>query len=347
MDASSRWRRLRLLLLLMVPLVFAWFLRERYSWLPRRFELGGTVSKLAFSPDGAQLACVVNSRLVLLNLRNKQTAQTNTRFIGSVRALQFSPDGKTLVSAEGAPGGTIRLIDAKTGIQLKKLYSNWPSEGGSDIAFSPNGQYLLGVSCPGFEVTECKPTVWDTKNYRLLWRLTEKDAIYGISIRGIGVNEKSTQVSYITSPQVLRVRDIRNGELIKTVTLTINGQGYSPPSYFLDFDFSSQGKWIASKKWVAVNKSLAIQIWDAQGNEIQNWQTNYQNLHILTFSPDETILAAVDDTGIISMWELRTGKLLRTFGQRNKGIRSLTFSPDSRTLAVALADKTVYLQRVK
>ena len=88
----ARWRQLRLLFLLMAPLIFAWFLSERYSWLPRRFELSGTVTKMAFSPDGAQLACVVHSGLaglILINLRNKQTAQTSTRFIGDVRSLQF------------------------------------------------------------------------------------------------------------------------------------------------------------------------------------------------------------------------------------------------------------------
>ena len=67
----------------------------------------------------------------------------------------------------------------------------------------------------------------------------------------------------------------------------------------------------------------------------------------MIFSPDETILVGADYSGAITLWNVKTGKVLQTLGQRKKDVVTLAFSPDNRTLAVALADKTVYLQRVK
>ena len=64
---------------------------------------------------------------------------------GHVRAVTFSPDGKTLTSASN--DGTIRLWDAITGAVRQTL--EWDNNEISAVAFSPDGKTLASASYPG------------------------------------------------------------------------------------------------------------------------------------------------------------------------------------------------------
>jgi WD40 repeat protein len=64
----------------------------------------------------------------------------------------------------------------------------------------------------------------------------------------------------------------------------------------------------------------------------------------LTFSPDRKTLAAGLIDGSIKLWEIATGKELRTLNEQT--VQSLAFSPDGRTLASSSFDNTIKLWNV-
>src|SRR5204863_580240 len=62
-------------------------------------------------------------------------------YTGTIRAVTFSPDGKTLASVWD--GGTIRLWDMTAGKELDGKYY-----GGTSVAFSPDGKLLFSACNP-------------------------------------------------------------------------------------------------------------------------------------------------------------------------------------------------------
>src|SRR5205823_2837227 len=105
------------------------------------------------------------------------------------------------------------------------------------------------------------------------------------------------------------------------------------------FTLSPDGKLCAT--WCPVVTGYSVQVWDvATGKE---WRRLTRDWFVksLAFSPDSKMLAAGDDYGPISLWELQTGKeVLRLEGHQG-GVHALAFSPDGKQLASASDDTTV------
>jgi WD40 repeat protein len=71
----------------------------------------------------------------------------------------------------------------------------------------------------------------------------------------------------------------------------------------------------------------------------------------LRFSPDDKLLAALDHTGTVSIWDVSTGKGIRHFRTPQfRGYSSasepLAFSPDSKLIALACADRSLRVWEV-
>jgi WD40 repeat protein len=100
------------------------------------------VTALCFSPDGAELFA---GGLRELTVWNPSTG-TLVRRIGNLAprtfAIAFTPDGRKLAAAGGAPGeyGEVRLFDPATGARLTQISSSTDAVLG--LAFSPSGELL-------------------------------------------------------------------------------------------------------------------------------------------------------------------------------------------------------------
>ena len=63
----------------------------------------------------------------------------------------------------------------------------------------------------------------------------------------------------------------------------------------------------------------------------------------MAFSPDGTILASGSDNAIVDLWEVNTGREIRTLAGHTGSVLSVAFSPDGNTLASGSVDATVKL----
>ncbi len=114
-----------------------------------RDVIDDSVTSMAFSTDNQRL--VVGDVAGNLQMWDVNTYR-RTSFIRGQRsttsnyiyALEFSPDGETLVTAEGDPQAVIRVFDAVSLTQVA-AFSDARAEKARDLAFSPDGALLAAI----------------------------------------------------------------------------------------------------------------------------------------------------------------------------------------------------------
>ena len=67
----------------------------------------------------------------------------------------------------------------------------------------------------------------------------------------------------------------------------------------------------------------------------------------VSFSPDSKTLASGSADNTIKLWNLETGKKIRTLQGHEDIVLSVSFSPDGKTLASGSKDKTIKLQNLQ
>ena len=110
-----------------------------------------------------------------------------------------------------------------------------------------------------------------------------------------------------------------------------------------DIVFSPDGKWLATASGDP-GRYGSVQLWTAEagGCAKQGRDLLESNDAAFTaaFSADSKRLAAAGSDRAVRVWEVETGKLLRTIEDHSDWILGLAFSPDGHYLATASRDKT-------
>lgn len=112
--------------------------------------------------------------------------------------------------------------------------------------------------------------------------------------------------------------------------------------------FSPDGSTLVAASGITGLKGEAT-IWDLKSGEVSQRIGRDKHRDILfdaEFSPDGTLLATAGYDQVIHLWELASGKLLRSFPSHNGAIYDLAFSPDGTVLASASGDSTCKLWQV-
>ena len=113
--------------------------------------------------------------------------------------------------------------------------------------------------------------------------------------------------------------------------------------------FSPEGNMLAS---AGDDGDNTIRLWNTETGATlkvlryersQGW---VYHIHSIAFSPDGSILASAHGrgvSGIIRLWDVQTGEILKTLTGHRDAVYSVAFSPDGKTLASGSADETIRL----
>ncbi len=294
----------------------------------------GLIQDVAYSPDGNKLAVACRGGVWIYNAHSGQELALLSRGYSNENQCLFSPDGRTVVTIgrwNRQNGGTnLHLWDTTTWQHKMTLTNNLESAYNAlSIALSPDGRTLAAhgeVRGARYNDGRYSILLWDTTTWQHKMTIKDRD-IEWESHRSIVFSPDGYTLASVGS-NGLKIWNTSIGLPRATLTKSI---GFGYPSVA----FSPDGRILAC----APDDSL--QLWDTTTWKLMTTLESSVSASYrpVAFSPDgSTFAATVDEKAYI--WNTTTWIRIGVT-ERQDDVVSLTFSPDSTTLASANRNGTL------
>jgi WD40 repeat protein len=286
--------------------------RKELHQIPR--PAGHHLSPIALSPDGKTLAGTGKEGIRLWDAKKgREIRQLGTPHSGA-RTLVFSPDGKKLFADEL---GTIVCLDVATG-ESRRLEGH--SDSINNLTFSPDGKTLASVS------QDQSVRLWDAATGKERLR---SDAPTGAALAAYFTPDRKHIVT-ANQDQWIRVWDADSGRLVRR----FGRDDYrTSGSRIMCVALSPDGKTAAASH----DGDCAIILWDvSEGKELHRFGRGSKHIPMsLAFTPDGRTLVTGGYGKEACLWDVATGKEVRSVDAGNDAVFSVSVSGDGSLLALA------------
>ncbi len=263
----------------------------------------GPPAFLALSPDGKLLAWgTADGTLALWDFAADRKVFHAPRRPSSLAQAPFSPDGKTLASADGPD---VCLWETATGKLLARLKGHGAAV--TCLRFSGDGHVLASGG---------------TDHEIRLWDLASRSE--SCCLRGHAKAVQGLELS--ADGRVLASMDINGGFRLWGL---LEGAGEGKESLKLEIPNRRMPGLSPDGKLLAAGFGNALKLWDtATGKEASDRSGHEDEVLALAWSADGRTLASGGEDQAVRVWEASTGKVLAVrHGHRNR-VNRLIFLPD-------------------
>jgi WD40 repeat protein len=300
-----------------------------------RFTVGGgSVSRVALSPDGKRLAAAgTGGTVVLWNVTSREQRQLRGPK-ADVTALAFTADGSALVAEDS---DLARVVwDAATGRELlrspalvgHKKDPNfdrfWPVVAWLPEETKASYDAAFALSPSGGLVARCGYTlqVWELSTHKPRWSLPGKDQ----ATAAVRFSPDGRYLAARQAQDTVQLFDALTGTELRSLPLALPGP-----------DNGSQG-FPVPRGVSGEDGAEADTLFPDYGVAVGGEPANFPGV----FSADGAYLVTVDGPSLL-VAQTATGTTLSLPGGHRGGFLDVAFSPDARTLATTGADGTVLL----
>lgn len=292
-----------------------------------------------FSRDGKMLASASwDGTIKLWDAKSGRELRTLAGHRWGVYKAVFSPDGKKLASA--SRDGTVKVWDVATGANIQTLPAE--SLAVKSVAWSPDGRLLASSGNDGVI------KLWDATSGHQMRELKHawREGRAGL-ISTVLFSRDGKTLAARNWDSTVSLWEVSTGSESHTLAVVDSSFGIS------SIAFSHDGRLIA-----ATDEGVKIKFWDSTSGQLVRTLVSPPiagitvQLVSLAFSPNGKLLASgevrIDNPrkeyyGVVKVWNLDTGRVLREVVAHAMDPDSLAFSPDGRLLATGGADGGVKL----
>jgi WD40 repeat protein/serine/threonine protein kinase len=283
----------------------------------------GFVHCVAFSPDGVLCASGgLEGQVKLWPAAAPDSQVTFRGAMGWVGTLAFMPDGRRIASAHN---GNIRIWDARTGEELKRIIGPRGLLGRIGLVFSPDGSILAASSPDGSVV------LWDTE------RWAPRKDLKGPSVVDADFSHDGTRLATACSDGTIQLWDVVRGTpdwVVAGHTGGANSIGFAPDD----------------GRVVSGGEDRKVRVWDsASGRELLACSGHATGVRDVAFSPDGRAVASVggsyrdEPKAEVKIWDSATGQETASLQGHTSLVTGVAYFPDGRRIATSSDDRTVKL----
>ncbi len=339
--------------------------------VPARTGFGGQVVALSFDPTGDTLAAGLDNSSVVL-MRGQDRREVPVPGESSVAAVAFSPDGATL--ATGQKAGVVRLWKVSPQGRLTADgdpfgdFQSWVNA----VTFSSDGRLLAAANSDGrvkiFSLPDrTEVSVLPTPSVATSVQFIDNDSgLLTSEVSGVaklwplptpvltGFNGAIWSLHVDEQNRTLMAGPTSTDGALHLYRLDENGNP-SPLQVLRSQEagptdgssgMSGDGTWVAGG-----TGDGHVAVWERQDDRYIPAGVGVAGTSIVqnvAISRDGTLMAAVDDAGVLYLWHLQAGEAPERFSQTPLGAPALAvaISPDGRLVASGLTNSTVQLTSV-
>ena len=288
------------------------------------------VNSVSFSPDGKTLASASDDQTVKLwHINNGQEINKTLKGYTRTGHVSFSPDGETF--ATQSSDGKLKLWGVNSGREIHTFKGHIDDINRiTSISFSPDGKTLASGLVDG------RVKLWDTNSGRDIhtFKGYTEDIGGAQTIIDFSFSPDAKTLAFPVSNTTVKLLDINSGQEIQT---------FKGHTNFVDsVSFSPDGKTL-----VTSGDGGTLKLWDINsGQEIKTFKEDTERSVIYTtiLSPDgKTFISKEASNNTVKLRDINSGREIQTFKGHTDFVWSVSFSPDSKTLASASKDNTVKL----
>jgi WD40 repeat protein len=262
----------------------------------------GVVNAVAFTPDGRGALSGDDRTLQLWDVATGRVVRTFKGHSAAVNSVAFSPDGLSVLS--GSDDNTIKLWDRASG-RLVRTFEGHSAQVKS-VAFSHDGRSVLSG---GWDKTL---RLWEAATGRLMRTIEgHSHAIESVALSPDG------RSALTGSGRWALLLDVATGRLVHT----FEGSGWVKSVAFLP-----------GGTGVLVGSSVGLNVWDlVTGRPVRFFMPSGGATSVAVSPDGRSILSGhLDET--VKLWDVATGRLVRTFEGHAHTVASVALSPDGRSV---------------